>query len=212
MPATHQTRRSRTFAPVTPVLASVLLPEHIEETETIVVRALRKIYSPVLRWSLAHRPVMVIAAIGFLAVFGFLMTQLGTEFLPALEEGNLWIRATMPPTISLEAGMPLVNKMRTISAASSGSHYSGTLRQHGRPDNGSDAAGFNNVEFFVPLKPFEEWAPGMTKEKLVGQLQKEFSDAFVGIGFNFSQYIQDNVEEGLSGVKVPTLSRSSVPS
>jgi cobalt-zinc-cadmium resistance protein CzcA len=184
---------------VTPVLASVLLPEHIEETETIVVRALRKIYSPVLRWSLAHRPVMVIAAIGFLAVFGFLMTQLGTEFLPALEEGNLWIRATMPPTISLEAGMPLVNKMRTILLRHP--EVITVVSQHGRPDNGSDAAGFNNVEFFVPLKPFEEWAPGMTKEKLVGQLQKQFSDAFVGIGFNFSQYIQDNVEEGLSGVK-----------
>src|SRR5262245_55654429 len=69
-----------------------------------------KIYSPVLRWSLAHRPVTVIAAIAFLVVFGFLITRLGTEFLPALEEGNLWIRATMPPTISLEAGMPLVNR------------------------------------------------------------------------------------------------------
>jgi cobalt-zinc-cadmium resistance protein CzcA len=75
------------------------------------------------------------------------------------------------------------------------------VSQHGRPDNGSDAAGFNNAEFFVPLKPFEEWAPGMTKEKLINDLQSEFSSEFVGIGFNFSQYIQDNVEEGLSGVK-----------
>jgi cobalt-zinc-cadmium resistance protein CzcA len=75
------------------------------------------------------------------------------------------------------------------------------VSQHWRPDNGSDAAGFNNAEFFVPLKPFDEWAPGMTKEKLVNEIQKEFSDEFTGIGFNFSQYIQDNVEEGLSGVK-----------
>jgi heavy metal efflux system protein len=184
---------------VTPVLASILLPEHIEETETIVVRALRRVYSPVLRWSLAHRAIMVMIAVGLLALFGLMMTRLGTEFLPALEEGNLWIRATMPPTISLEAGMPLVNKMRRILLRHP--EVITVVSQHGRPDNGSDASGFNNAEFFVPLKPFDEWAPGMTKEKLVSELQTEFSDEFTGIGFNFSQYIQDNVEEGLSGVK-----------
>jgi heavy metal efflux system protein len=184
---------------VTPVLASILLPEHIAETETIVVRALRTIYSPVLRWSLAHRVTMVIIAVGFLALFGFLMTRLGTEFLPALEEGNLWIRATMPPTISLEAGMPTVNRLREILI--SHPEVITVVSQHGRPDNGSDASGFNNAEFFVPLKPFDEWAPGMTKEKLISDLQRQFSNEFSGIGFNFSQYIQDNVEEGLSGVK-----------
>jgi heavy metal efflux system protein len=184
---------------VTPVLASILLPEHIAETETIVVRALRTIYSPVLRWSLAHRATMVIIAVGFLALFGFLMTRLGTEFLPALEEGNLWIRATMPPTISLEAGMPTVNRLREILI--SHPEVITVVSQHGRPDNGSDASGFNNAEFFVPLKPFDEWAPGMTKEKLISDLQRQFSNEFTGIGFNFSQYIQDNVEEGLSGVK-----------
>ena len=184
---------------VTPVLASILLPEHIAETETIVVRALRAIYSPVLRWSLAHRATMVIVAVGFLALFGFLMTRLGTEFLPALEEGNLWIRATLPPTISLEAGMPIVNRLREILI--SHPEVITVVSQHGRPDNGSDASGFNNAEFFVPLKPFDEWAPGMTKEKLISDLQRQFSNEFTGIGFNFSQYIQDNVEEGLSGVK-----------
>ena len=184
---------------ITPVLASYLLPEHIDETETIVVRALRRAYSPVLRWSLANRGIMVLIAVGCLALFGFLMTRLGTEFLPALEEGNLWIRATMPPTISLEAGMPLVNKMRGILLRHP--EVITVVSQHGRPDNGSDASGFNNAEFFVPLKPFDEWAPGMTKEKLVDQLQTEFANEFTGITFNFSQYIQDNVEEGLSGVK-----------
>ena len=184
---------------VTPVLASYLLPEHVEEAETIVVRLLRRIYTPILQWSLSHRMIMVVVAAACLAVFGLMMTRLGTEFLPALEEGNLWIRATMPPTISLEAGMPLVNKMRGILL-----HHPEVITvvsQHGRPDNGSDAAGFNNAEFFVPLKPFDEWAPGMTKEKLVDELQTEFANEFTGITFNFSQYIQDNVEEGLSGVK-----------
>jgi cobalt-zinc-cadmium resistance protein CzcA len=184
---------------VTPVLASYLLPEHVEEAETAFVRALRKIYTPVLRWSLSHRKIMVAIAIGCLAIFGLLVPRLGTEFLPALEEGNLWIRATMPPTISLEAGMPIVNRIREILL-----HHPEVITvvsQHGRPDNGSDAAGFNNAEFFVPLKPFEDWAVGMTKEKLINDLQSEFSNEFSGIGFNFSQYIQDNVEEGLSGVK-----------
>jgi len=99
----------------------------------------------------------------------------------------------------LEAGMPMVDKIRTMLLKHP--EVITVVSQHGRPDNGSDAAGFFNAEFFVPLKPFEQWAPGRTKEKLIEDLQKEFANEFVGIGFNFSQYIQDNVEEGLSGVK-----------
>ena len=192
---------------VTPVLASYLLPEHVEEAETLVVRALRSTYTPVLRWSLSHRKIMVAIGAGFLTLIALLLPRLGTEFLPALEEGNLWIRATMPPTISLEAGMPIVNKIREILLRHP--EVITVVSQHGRPDNGSDAAGFNNAEFFVPLKPFDEWAPFMTKEKLINELQSEFSSEFVGIGFNFSQYIQDNVEEGLSGVKGANSAKSS---
>jgi cobalt-zinc-cadmium resistance protein CzcA len=184
---------------VTPVLASYLLPEQVEEAETAFVRGLRKIYTPVLRWSLSNRKIMVAIAAGCLAIFGLMVPRLGTEFLPALEEGNLWIRATMPPTISLEAGMPIVNRIREILLRHP--EVITVVSQHGRPDNGSDAAGFNNAEFFVPLRPFEDWAVGMTKEQLIDDLQSEFSNEFAGIGFNFSQYIQDNIEEGLSGVK-----------
>jgi cobalt-zinc-cadmium resistance protein CzcA len=184
---------------ITPVLASLLLPEHVEETETIVVRWIRALYTPALRWSLDHRKTMVGGALVFLALVGLLIPRLGTEFLPALEEGNLWIRASMPPTISLEAAMPTVSKMREILLRHP--EVVTVVSQHGRPDNGSDAAGFFNAEFFVPLKPFDRWAPGMTKEKLVEDLQAEFSAQFTGIGLNFSQYIQDNIEEGLSGVK-----------
>lgn len=75
------------------------------------------------------------------------------------------------------------------------------VSQHGRPDNGSDASPFSNVELFAPIKPFDEWPPGLTKEKLTEELQKEFDEELPGITFNFSQYIQDNVEEALSGVK-----------
>jgi heavy metal efflux system protein len=184
---------------ITPVLASFLLPEHVEEAETIVVRAIRAVYTPVLRFALRARRLTVLAGIVFLLGSGFLASRLGTEFLPALEEGNLWIRASMPPTISLEAGMPTVNRMRAI--LKSHPEVITVVSQHGRPDNGSDATGFFNAEFFVPLKPFEEWAPGRLKEDLVKDLQAEFAAEFTGIDMNFSQYIQDNVEEGLSGVK-----------
>ena len=184
---------------VTPCLASLLLPEQVREVETIVVRAIRRVYTPVLRWSLGNRKTTIAIGIVFLAVSLLLGSRLGSEFLPTLEEGNLWIRATMPPTISLDAGMPIVNRLREILL--SHPEVVTVASQHGRPDNGSDAAGFFNAEFFVPLKPFDEWPAGMTKEKLIEELQAEFNKEFVGIDFNFSQYIQDNVEEGLSGVK-----------
>jgi len=184
---------------VTPCLASLLLPEHVNEVETVAVRTLRSIYTPVLRWSLGHRGITVAIGSIFLLGIGLLGARLGSEFLPALEEGNLWIRAAMPPTISLEAGMPIVDRIRALLLKRP--EVITVVSQHGRPDNGSDAAGFFNAEFFVPLKPFEEWAPGRTKENLIEDLQKEFANEFVGVGFNFSQYIQDNVEEGLSGVK-----------
>jgi len=184
---------------VTPCLASLLLPEQIAEVETIVVRGLRRVYTPVLRWSLRNTGITIAIGGVFLLISVFLGSRLGSEFLPTLEEGNLWIRATMPPTISLEAGMPFVTRMREILLRHP--EVVTVVSQHGRPENGSDAAGFFNAEFFVPLKPFEEWPAGFTKEKLIDQLQEEFSKEFVGIDFNFSQYIQDNVEEGLSGVK-----------
>ena len=184
---------------VTPCLASLLLPEQVREVETIVVRGIRSVYTPVLRWSLTNRKTTIVIGVAFLAFSLFLGSRLGSEFLPTLEEGNLWIRATMPPTISLDAGMPIVNRLREIIL--SHPEVITVTSQHGRPDNGSDAAGFFNAEFFVPLKPFDEWPRGLTKEKLIEQLQAEFNKEFVGIDFNFSQYIQDNVEEGLSGVK-----------
>jgi cobalt-zinc-cadmium resistance protein CzcA len=184
---------------VTPVLATFLLPEHVRHAETVVVRVLRASYQPVLRWALSRRALVVTIGVVFLAMVGLLIPWLGGEFLPTLEEGNLWIRATMPPTISLEAGMPVVDRIRQILRGRP--EVITVVSQHGRPDDGSDAAGFFNAEFFAPLKSADEWPRGMTKERLIEELQKQFSDEFRGITFNFSQYIQDNIEEGLSGVK-----------
>jgi len=184
---------------VTPCLASLLMAEQITEVETAVVRWVRSAYTPVLRWSLDNRRITVVIGLVFLLFSGLIATRLGSEFLPTLEEGNLWIRASMPPTISLEAGEPIVTKIREILL-----RYPEVVTvtsQQGRPDDGSDAAGFYNAEFFVPLKPADQWPPNVTKESLISELQAEFNKEFVGIDFNFSQYIQDNVEEGLSGVK-----------
>jgi cobalt-zinc-cadmium resistance protein CzcA len=184
---------------VTPCLASLLLPEQVREVETVIVRTVRSAYTPLLRWSLDNRGVTVAIGVVFLVLSGFFATRLGSEFLPTLEEGNLWIRASMPPTISLEAGEATVDRIRNILRRYP--EVITVVSQHGRPDNGSDATGFFNAEFFVPLKPFDQWPARLTKEKLIDDLQQEFAKEFVGIDFNFSQYIQDNVEEGLSGVK-----------
>jgi cobalt-zinc-cadmium resistance protein CzcA len=184
---------------ITPVLAAYLLPRRIKEQETRVVEVIRRVYEPLLRWTLRNTGIVCGAGLVFLVAIVFLTTRMGSEFLPALEEGNLWIRAAMPPTISLEAGTAKANRMREI--IKSYPEVVTVVSQHGRPDDGSDASGFNNVELFAPLKPFEEWPAGMTKERLVSELQEKFAKEFPGIGFNFSQYIQDNVEEGLSGVK-----------
>lgn len=184
---------------ITPVLASFLLPRRVEEKETVFVRAIHKVYLPALKWVLDHTRTTLLIGLAGLGLGLFLLTQLGTEFLPALEEGNLWIRASMPPTISLEAGTAKVHRMREI--IKSYPEIVTVVSQHGRPDDGSDAAGFNNVELFAPLKPVEEWPAGATKAQMVEELQSRFATEFPGIGFNFSQYIQDNVEEGLSGVK-----------
>ncbi len=184
---------------ITPCLASLLISENVMNVETVVVRWLRSAYTPVLRWSLNNRRITVTIGAIFLVLSGLIGARLGSEFLPTLEEGNLWIRASMPPTISLEAGEPIVNRIREILL-----RYPEVITvtsQQGRPDDGSDAAGFYNAEFFVPLKPFDEWPPNVTKDSLINDLQAEFDKEFVGIDFNFSQYIQDNVEEGLSGVK-----------
>ena len=184
---------------ITPCLASLLISENVMNGETMVVSWLRSAYTPVLRWSLDNRRITVAIGAIFLVLSGLIGARLGSEFLPTLEEGNLWICASMPPTISLEAGEPIVNRIREILL-----RYPEVITvtsQQGRPDDGSDAAGFYNAEFFVPLKPFDEWPPNVTKDSLINDLQAAFDKEFVGIDFNFSQYIQDNVEEGLSGVK-----------
>jgi heavy metal efflux system protein len=184
---------------VTPALSAIILPAHVEETETRLMHFLHRIYTPALRWAVGSRKIVMAGAVGLVImtlVFGRL---LGLEFLPKLEEGNLWIRATLPPTISLQEGNQYVNEMRKMIRARP--EVEAVVSQHGRPDDGTDAAGFFNAEFFAPLKPVSEWPGTHDKDVLTAELLKQLDDRFPGVEFNFSQYLQDNVSEAVSGVK-----------
>ncbi|HEX4051885.1 MAG TPA: CusA/CzcA family heavy metal efflux RND transporter [Steroidobacteraceae bacterium] len=184
---------------ICPALCALILPEAVTERETLIVRALRRVYEAVLPQALQHRG-LVVAGLGAVALLAVLAARtLGLEFLPALEEGNLWIRAEMPPSISLEEGNGYVNRMRRI--IKSFPEVRTVVSQHGRPDDGTDATGFFNAEFFAPLKDASQWPHGMSKSQLTAQMNSELQGAFPGVDFNFSQYIQDNVEEAASGVK-----------
>ena len=184
---------------VTPALSALLLPAQVEETETWGVRALRGIYRPMLEIGIANK--LLTLGIGTVVILGAVLSlrSLGLEFLPKLEEGNLWIRATMPSSVSLDAGNGYVNRMRKMIG--SYPEVVTVISQQGRPDDGTDATGFFNAEFFVPLKPEREWPNGVDKETLTKDLSEKLRDAFPGVEFNFSQYIEDNVEEAVSGVK-----------
>jgi cobalt-zinc-cadmium resistance protein CzcA len=184
---------------VTPALCALFMHDQESEEDTWLVRMMHKVYHPIVGFALANR----VLTLGFLVVLlvfaGLAVRTLGLEFLPKLEEGNFWVRATMPTSISLDGGNASVDKMRNI--IKSYPEVITVVSQHGRPDDGTDATGFFNAEFFVPLKPFDTWPPGMDKDKLTQQMTDQLNAEFPGVDFNFSQYIEDNVEEAASGVK-----------
>src|SRR6185436_13071278 len=158
---------------VTPVLASVLLPERMQEIETIVVRFIRKSYQAILPLAVRNARIAGAIALAFLLVVGGLGARLGTEFLPKLEEGNMWIRAVMPPTINLEAGMEAVAGIRR--AILQFAPVQTVASEQGRGDDATDPDGSFLAEFFVPLKPQGEWPKGLTKDELVRQMNAKLS-------------------------------------
>ncbi|HKS60684.1 MAG TPA: CusA/CzcA family heavy metal efflux RND transporter [Xanthobacteraceae bacterium] len=184
---------------VTPVLASLLLPARVSEAETFVVRGIRRVYARALHVAVGSYRAAAVIALAFLLLCGVLAARLGNEFLPKLEEGNMWIRAMLPPTVTLEAGMTSVARIRDIIR--SYPPVRTVVSEQGRGEDATDPDGSFVAEFFVPLKPMDEWPAGMTKEKLVRELSTRLEKEFVGVDFNFSQYIQDNIEEAVSGVK-----------
>jgi heavy metal efflux system protein len=184
---------------VAPALSLILFRGKLEEKDTLLVRWLRRAYQPALEFALANR-IITFCGIALVAVLAFAaLRSLGLEFLPKLEEGNLWVRATFPQSISLEDSDSYVNGMRRVM--SKYPEVESVVSQHGRPDDGTDATGFFNAEFFVPLKPFDSWPAGVDKDKLTQDMTDSLQQQFPGVEFNFSQYIQDNVEEAASGVK-----------
>jgi cobalt-zinc-cadmium resistance protein CzcA len=177
----------------------LLLPEELSEKDTLVVRMLHAVYEPVLRFAVASQ-VLTLGAGALLVLLSLLAgRELQLEFLPKLEEDNLWIRATMPAGISLEEGNGYVNRMRAVMR--SFPEVVTVVSQHGRPDDGTDTAGFYNAEFYVPLKPPSEWPRGVTKDGLTKGVVDKLQQEFPGVDFNASQNIQDNVTEAASGVK-----------
>jgi len=148
---------------------------------------------------LANRIVTLGGAALLLGMAGVALPSLGLEFLPKLEEGNFWIRATLPASVSLEEANGYVNRMRRLIG--SYPEVITVISQNGRPDDGTDATGFFNAEFYVPLKPFDTWPAGVDKEKLTQEVNGALQAQFPGVEFNFSQNIEDNVEEAASGVK-----------
>jgi cobalt-zinc-cadmium resistance protein CzcA len=202
---------------LTPMLASRLLPmssEGNDEKEGLVMRLLIRIYDPLFSFSL-RRPRTAISIGVVPVVLAFAASVfLGREFMPKLEEGNFWIRATLPISISLEQSARYVGRMRAIvrgCPSEEGATCSKeqqrrpevetVISQLGRPDDGTDVSGFYNIEMLAPLRPAKQWRKGVTKDSMTREIQKELSDAFPGVVFNFSQVISDNVEEAMSGVK-----------
>jgi cobalt-zinc-cadmium resistance protein CzcA len=184
---------------LTPAVTSWALPADTEEKDSAFMVLLHRLYDPLFRWALRAPKKAIGLSMIPLAICAALYPLLGGEFMPKLEEGNFWIRATFPMSISLSESSAQVGKMRSI--LKSHPEVVSIVSQLGRPDDGTDVAGFNNVELFAPLAPFDEWPRGLTKEKLTEQVAAEFAEALPGVIFSFSQYISDNVEEALSGVK-----------
>jgi heavy metal efflux system protein len=201
---------------LTPVLAVRFIPAQHEEKENFLMRFLHKVYNPFFDAAIRRpKTAMAIRAIPIFACIA-LFPLLGRDFMPKLEEGNFWIRATMPMSISLEKSAEYTTRMRRIirgcpddvkilctdeNRSEHGKLVTTVISQLGRPDDGTDVTGFFNIEFFAPFKPFDEWPRGYTKDMLTEEMNKKLSEAFPGTIFNFSQYILDNVEEATAGVK-----------
>ncbi|TCZ57262.1 efflux RND transporter permease subunit [Roseicella aquatilis] len=184
---------------VAPALAGTLFRDDTQEKVMPIVRWLGAAHLYLHHLAMRRRLATMLVSGLLLSGAFFQFSRMGGEFLPTLEEGSIWMRATMPATISLEEGSRYVNRIRMVMKEFP--EVITISSQQGRPDDGTDSAGFFNAEFFVPLKPMEEWTTAPTKDALIERIQARLAQEFIGIDFNFSQYISDNVQEASSGVK-----------
>ena len=187
---------------VAPVLSSVLFSRGVREWRNPVMEFLKERYRKAVRWAIEHRLVTVGGALIGLAVSIFLTVGgvIGSEFLPHLDEGALWVRGTLAPSTGPTEGTRLADQTRIVLC--SFPEVTQCTSQVGRPDDGTDTTGFFNTEYFVDLKPKEQWRPVFheDKERLIAAMQREL-DKIPGVIWNFSQPIADNMEEAVSGVK-----------
>ena len=184
---------------LTPVLASLTFERGFRERVNLLWNAIARFYHwvfvRILRW-----PRMSLAMIILVAAAALLTCPLlGGEFLPKLEEGNVWVTATMPLTISIQRGAQLVNRMRALFT--SFPEVGTVVSQLGRPDSGTETTGFFSCEFSVELKSDAEWPRGLTKHELVQEIDAQLRREFPGVTFDYSQNIEANINEALSGVK-----------
>jgi cobalt-zinc-cadmium resistance protein CzcA len=183
---------------VVPVLASFAVKRGAEGEESWVVRHLLAIYRPVLAFALNSRKLVFGIAAVLLLCGGLVFWFIGSEFLPKLDEGALWVRIFMPRSISPSEATKLVDNVRCRLALFPESEN--VLSQLGRPDDGTDINGFDVCEFNVNLKPREQWTTAHNREALCEAMAKNLAE-IPGIDSQFSQYIEDNVNEAVSGIK-----------
>ena len=187
---------------VAPVLCSILFKNGVREWHNPVMDRLKNSYRVAARWAIEHRAVTVaVAGLAVcLAVFLTFGGVIGSEFLPHLDEGAIWARGTLAPSTGPDEGARVMAQARIVFA--SFPEVTQVVSQVGRPDDGTDTTGFFNTEYFVDLKPKEQWRPvfGRDKNELIGAMDRELSK-IPGVLWNFSQPISDNMEEAVSGVK-----------
>jgi cobalt-zinc-cadmium resistance protein CzcA len=187
---------------IAPVLSSLLFPNGASEWQNPVMSWLTDRYRHAARWAIEHRYVTISVAgcALLLALFLGLSGVIGSEFLPHLDEGAIWVRGTLAPSTGPTESLRIMNQARIVLA--SFPEVTKVVSQTGRPDDGTDVTGFFNTEHFVDLKPKAEWR-GVFKEnkdELIGAMDREL-EKIPGVIWNFSQPISDNVEEAVSGVK-----------
>ncbi len=185
-----------------PVLASFLFPKGTTEWENPVMVWLTGRYRASITWGIDHKIVPFSAATAMLLLGVFLMFSgvIGSEFLPHLDEGAIWVRGSLAPSTGPTESLAIANKTRLTLA--SFPEVTQVVSQIGRPDDGTDTTGFFNTEYFVDLKPKTEWRPvfHQNKDELIAAMDRELEKT-PGVVWNFSQPISDNVEEAVSGVK-----------
>jgi cobalt-zinc-cadmium resistance protein CzcA len=187
---------------IAPVLASVFFRDSIREWKNPVLVFLTKQYRARVRWAIEHRWTTLSAGIAALGISMFLVFGgvIGSEFLPHLDEGAIWVRGTLAPSTGPTEGTHVADQARIALAAFP--EVTVVTSQVGRPDDGTDTTGFFNTEYFVDLKPKDKWRPAFHehKDELIAAMDREL-ERIPGVIWNFSQPIEDNMEEAVSGVK-----------